>query len=81
MEFEFMNSIYVGDSDLDEMVELAKRYYAEYDHTLKECVEMACAEVSTSWDDVDYYNYSYIAERLVAEILRRITEGEKENEV
>jgi hypothetical protein len=79
MEFEFMNSIYVEDNDLNEMVELAKHYYAEFDQTLEESVEMACEEVSMGWDDADYYNYSHIAERLEAEVLRRVIEGEKGN--
>lgn len=66
MEFEYTSSIYVQENDLVEMCSLCKnKGYSPRE---------AYKEVSTSWDDCDYYASDLIADDVVKEIERRLKE-------
>lgn len=69
MEFTFEDSVWVSESDLEEMIRLHRQ------HNM--ALEDAFAEVSDYWDDCYFYIRDNIEKDVVAELERRIKESEK----
>lgn len=66
MEFEYTNSFYVDSNDLREMYLLCKNK----GYTPQEALE----EVSSGWDDVDYYSVGFVEDQIIEEINRRLSQ-------
>lgn len=65
MEFEFTSSIYVEESDLEEIatrVELGQDFSRVFE------------DVSMGWEDEDYYRADLIKDNVEKEIMKRIQE-------
>lgn len=67
MEFEFTDTFYVDETYLEEMCSLCK----EKNYTPQEALN----EVSSGWDDVDFYAVGFVEEQIITEINRRLNEG------
>jgi hypothetical protein len=66
MEFEFTDTFYVNEVDLEEMCDWCKKGY-----TPQEALNI----VSSDWDDPDFYAVGYVEEQIIAEINRRLNKG------
>lgn len=64
MEFEYTDSFYVSESDLNEMVRLCKKKHMSPQDALN--------HVSERWDDVDFYCVGAVEDQIVAEINKRL---------
>lgn len=65
MEFEFQDSIYVDECDLNEMCNICKKGHP---------ITHAISEVTAGWDDYDWYRVDHIKDQLIKEIKRRLTQ-------
>lgn len=63
MDFEYTNSFYVEPSDLRKIYLLCKNK----GYTPQEALN----EVSSGWDDGDYYEVGFVADQIIEEINRR----------
>lgn len=68
MEFEFTDIFYVDETYLEEMYSLCK----EKNYT----PQKALNEVSSGWDDFDFYAVGFVEEQIIAEINRRLKQSE-----
>lgn len=64
MEFEYTNSFYVSENDLNEMVRLCKEEHMSPQDALN--------YVSEGWDDVDFYGVGAVENQIIAEINKRL---------
>lgn len=67
MEFEYTTSLFVSESDLDEMCSLCRNTGLD--------VNTAIYSVSAGWDDCDYYAVGNVIDKIAEEIERRLKEG------
>lgn len=66
MEFEYTDFFYVNNSDLREMYLLCKNKGYTPEEALK--------DVSSGWDDCDYYRVSFVADQIIEEINHRLSQ-------
>lgn len=66
MEFEYTDVFYVESSDLREMYLLCKNKGYTPQEALK--------EVSSGWDDSDFYTVGLVADQIIEEINRRLSQ-------
>lgn len=67
MEFEFTDTFYVDNADLRQMYLLCK----EKNYTPQEALN----DVSSGWDDPDFYAVGFVEEQIIAEINRRLEQS------
>ena len=67
MEFEFTNTFYVNEVDLEKMCFLCKKE----NYTPQEALN----DVSSGWDDFDFYTVGYVEEQIITEINRRLEQS------
>lgn len=67
MDFDFTGTFYVGSEDLRQMYLLCKkRNYTP---------QQALNEVSSGWDDADFYTVGFVEEQIIEEINRRLEQS------
>lgn len=67
MEFEFTDTFYVSEIDLEKMCSLCR----EKNYTPQEALN----EVSCGWEDFEFYTVAFVEEQIIAEINRRLNKG------
>lgn len=68
MEFEFTDTFYVNETDLEEMCSLCKE---------KNCTpQEALDAISCGWEDFEFYTVCFVEEQIIAEINRRLKQSE-----
>lgn len=67
MEFEFTDTFYVNETDLEEMCSLCR----EKNYTPQEALNI----VSYCWEDFESYTVAFVEEQIIAEINRRLNKG------
>lgn len=63
MEFEFRDSFYVEEADLEEMVRLVRDGYE---------IPVAVSAVACGWDDCEFYTFGLVEEQVYEEIKKRL---------
>lgn len=67
MDFEYTTSLFVPESDLNEMYSLCRDAGLD--------IKTAIYSVSAGWDDCDYYVVDNVIDQIVEEIERRLKKG------
>jgi hypothetical protein len=67
MEFEFTDTFYVDSEDLRQMYLLCKKK----NYTPQEALN----EVSSGWEDFEFYTVAFVEEQIIAEINRRLEQS------
>lgn len=67
MEFEFTDIFYVDNEDLRQMYLLCK----DKNYTPQEALN----EVSSGWEDFEFYTVCFVEEQIIAEINRRLEQS------
>lgn len=67
MEFEFTDTFYVSSDDLRQMYLLCK----EKNYTPQEALN----DVSSGWEDFEFYTVCFVEEQIIAEINRRLEQS------
>ena len=66
MNFDFSESFYVSENDIEEMCNSVKNGWS---------IQMAINDWASGLDDCDYYSVGYIEEQLADEIKKRLESG------
>lgn len=80
MEFEYTDTVYILEEDIEKMVKLASEVLSQYSivtfRTKIEVIQTAISTVAAKYDDAYFYEIGKIEDQLIFEICNRIKKEE-----